>query len=137
VLRGKNLTEAALAFVFGADKRPAFAHGDPGLEPVDFRTLILKYDNLVNYFPSAGVVESDETLKGRRTLTGKGTLPEKAGLFSFLACLALPSGELLQADTAVLEPDGFFMAEFDVSHDEDYRSARPVFCAVYQANDHA
>lgn len=137
LLKGRSLTEAALAFAFPGDRRPAFAHGDRELTPVDFRTLILKHDSLVNYYPSAGVVETDETIKGRRTLSGKGTPFEGAGLFTFMACLALPSGELFPADNAVMEKDGFFTAEFDVSQIQDHQSARPVFCAIYQADGHA
>lgn len=137
LLKSRNLTEAALAFAFPDERRPAFAHGDPGKTPVDFRTLILKHDSLVNYYPSAGVVETDETIKGRRTLSGKGTPFEGAGLFTFMACLALPSGELFPAEKAVMEQDGFFTAEFDVSQIQDHQSARPVFCAIYQADGHA
>jgi|GEM_PF-3732292 len=135
-LKNRNLTEAVLAFAFPDERRPAFAHADRGQTPVDFRTLILKHDSLVNYYPSAGVVETDETIRGRRTLAGKGTPPSRAGIFTFLACLALPSGELFRAEKAVLDQDGFFTAEFDVNQIQDHRSARPVFCAIYQADDH-
>ena len=132
---GRSLRETVLTFPFDETVIPAFAHGDRKTVPVVWKTMILRGDDLVNYFPCAAVAESDETVKGRRIITGRGTPPSDAGIFRFLACLELSSGELLDAVQVELEDDGFFSAEFDVADKDDQGKARPVFCAIYQQKD--
>ena len=128
---GKGVTEAILSFGFPSGMAPAHAQSADKRIPAQWRTMILKDESLVNYFPSNAKIESDETSGGRRVITGQSHVPHGADVFRLVACLSLPSG-MLTADVAILDGDGSFSAEFDVKDAEGSVAASPLFCAIYE-----
>jgi len=130
---GQDVTDSILAFRFPDHMIPAHAQSANKNIPAQWRTMIMRDEALVDYFPSNAEIESDETLGGRRVITGQSHAPLNAGIFRLVACLSSSSG-MVAADVSDLDDDGFFSVEFDVDGFEDSKNVQPVFCAIYELN---
>lgn len=127
----KTVTEAVLKFRFPETMIPAYAHSGHKNLPVDWRIMIIRDERMVDFFPSKAEIETDETINGRRIISGRSESLQDHDIFRLVACLSSQSG-MLDADLADMDDDGYFSVEFDVTEINDAVAAQPLFCAIYE-----
>lgn len=131
-----NVTETLFRFKFPETTIPAVAAASSDKHlPADFRTVLMKGNGVVDFFPSKATIESDEIENGIRTILGKSEIQKNHTLLILTSCL-LSDRSMLEADFSDMDDEGNFMVKFEISGLlKDEERMTPSFCAIYEQSD--